>query len=151
MNTPPISVGQPNESGRSDGAEQRGFLYTRVLALQRVVEITMPELFDKSGFKRVHLKFGSLDNKVKKEVFETVQVMRNAQFTEKAIQEYLEAQGVFFETEEVLKKPEELDLSNKDVGTGNEGMLGNASADAAQSRQRQGADDLSKANQGVQE
>lgn len=68
-------------------------------------------------------------------------------FTDEAIQEYLESEGVNFKTKDIFKDPEELaKLNNKDVGTGNEGMLNNKSADAAQSRQRQDNLEISKAN-----
>lgn len=152
LQTPPISIGQPNESGRSDGAEQRGTLYTRVIALQAAVNEGMDDLFQKAGLTKSRFVFKAMDDKVVKNVFETVQIMKNSMFTDEAIKEYLESQGVYFHSDELFKDPVEMAnaMSNKGVGTGNEGMIGNKSADAAPSRQRQSQDTLSKGNQGVQ-
>lgn len=148
LQVPPLALGMTDTSGRSDGAEQRQYLYTRVYAIQKLLEDEMTfDMFPKMGYEKVEFSFGVLDETVRTRIFETVQMMRNSQFTEEAIQEYLESQGAVFDTDKVLYSMDDIQqLSNKDLGTGNEGMKGNKSADAAQSRQRQNDEDLSKKN-----
>ena len=150
LQVPPIAIGLPDASGRSNSVEQYTALNIRIHSLQESLEeITTYDLFKKIGFENYEFEFGVLDESTRKSVFENVQLMRNSQFSDEAIVEYLESQGVVFKTSKVLKTPEELALmSNKDLGTGNEGVKGNKSADAAQSRQRQGSD-ISKANKEV--
>lgn len=152
LQVPPLAVGITDTSGRSDGAEQRQYLNTRIYNIQRILEdeITF-DLFPKMGWGKVNFRFGVLDETVRTRVFETVQMMRNSMFTEEAIIEYLNSQGVVFETDKPLLSQEDIQqMSNKDLGTGNEGMKGNVSTDAAQSRKRQNEGDLSKKNQSVQ-
>jgi len=151
MQVPPIAIGMPETSGRSNSVEQFQSLNTRVYSIQRCIEdfITY-NLFEQIGFQDSVFEFGVLDEAVRTKVFENVQLMRQAQFSDEAIVEYLESQGVVFETNKILKTPEELSvMSNKDLGTGNEGIKGNISADAAPSRARQNAQELSKANKKV--
>lgn len=148
LQVPAISLGISNSSGRSDGVEMKEGLAIRIKSIQESIadDITY-DLFPKMGFNKLTFQFGSMDGGIRTEVFEQVQLMRTAQFTPEAIEEYLEKQGVFFDTDKVLKTDEEIAaMSNKDLGTGNEGIKGNVSADAAQSRQRQPKGSLNKAN-----
>lgn len=148
LQVPDIAVGTSDNGGRADGAEQREYLNTRVFNIHRLLEddITF-DLFTKIGFQKNEFIFGILDETVRTRVFENVQLMRQSQFTEDAIQEYMESQGMVFETDKPLMSQEEImQMSNKELGTGNEGMKGNKSADAAPSRKRQNAQDVSKAN-----
>jgi hypothetical protein len=74
--------------------------------------------------------------------------MRQAQFKEEAIKEYLEAQGIHFDVDDVLMSREEIaQMSNDELGTGNEGIKGNVSSDEAPSRERQSEDDVQRGNQ----
>lgn len=155
LQTPPISIGKADASGRSNSVEQYAGLNTRVHSIHKNLEddITF-DLFPKINFDKVSFRFGALDMGASDKIFNTVQVMKNSMFSDEAILEFLESQGVVFDVDKVFNKPEDLlpkesgdGLSNKSVGTGNEGMLGNKSADSAPSRQRQGNGQLSKANQ----
>jgi hypothetical protein len=139
-------------SGRSDGAEQREYLNTRVFTIHRLLEDDITyDLFQKINYARVEFVFGILDETVRTRVFENALKMRQAQFTEEAILEYLESQGVVFATEKALLSMEDImKMTNKQLGTGNEGVKGNKSADAAQSRGRQNSEDVSKANRATQ-
>lgn len=153
LQVPPLAVGITDTSGRSDGAEQRQYLNTRILNIHRLMEDDITyDLFEKMGYSRVEFVFGVLDETVRTRVFETVQIMRNSQFTPEAIEEYLETQGIVFETDKPLLSQEDLmQMSNKELGTGKEGMKGNQSADAAQSRKRQNSEDIQKENRTVKE
>lgn len=148
MQVPPIAIGMPETSGRSNSVEQFQAMNTRVFSIQKCLEdFTTHDLFYRIGLDGYDFEFGVLDETTRTKVFENVQLMRQSQFSDEAIVEYLESQGVVFETDKVLKSPEELAaMSNKQLGTGNEGIKGNKSADAAQSRNRQNQQELSKAN-----
>ena len=149
MQAPPIAVGFPDKSGRSNSHEQDKSLYTRVRTIHSLLEDDITyDLFRKSNFEKAKLKFNIPDQSTKEKVLENVLTMRNSQFTSEAIVEYMKDSGMVFETDKVFKSDEEIAaLSNKDLGTGNEGIKGNQSADAAPSRKRQGTDELQKGNQ----
>ncbi len=154
LQVPPIAVGMADQSGRSNSVEQFSALHTRIKNIQEILEDSINyDLMPKLGYSKVHFDFGSLDLGVSKQVFEIVQLMKNSMFTDDAIREFLEAQNIVFETTEVFKDPveeamkmQEATMTNKDVGTGNEGMIGNKSADSAPSRQRQNNATNSTAN-----
>jgi hypothetical protein len=152
LQMPPIGVGIGNESGRADAAEYRPYLNTRVRAIHNVLEEAFTyDLFPKSGLSSCSFAFGVLDETVRRDIFETVEVMRRAQFSEGAIAEYLKSQGVVFDTDKIFVPPEVLaGMSNKELGTGNESIKGNESADAAGSRARQGSGEMQEANREAQ-
>ena len=109
LQVPDIAIGIADNGGRADGAEQREYLNTRVFNIHRLLEDDITHgLLPKCGFGRVEFIFGILDESVRTRVFENVQLMRNAMFTEEAMLEYMESQGVVFETEKALRTPEEL-------------------------------------------
>lgn len=151
LQVPELAVGISSDAGRADGAEQREYINTRIFNIHTLMEDDITyDMFPKIGFDRVEFIYGILDETVRTRIFETALLMRNAQFTSEAIEEYLKDQGAVFETEHVLKTDEEIAaMSNKDLGTGNEGIKGNKSADAAQSRKRQNSQDVSKGNRKV--
>jgi hypothetical protein len=151
LQVPPIAVGKPDSSGRSNSVEQYQALNTRVLAIQRIVEeVTSYDLFPKIGYDSNDFVFGVLDESVRMHVFETAKIMKDMMMTDDAISEYLESQGVVFETKDLFKSPEELaGLSNKDVGFGNESAIGNKSHGSAPSREGQKGNSISKANKSV--
>jgi hypothetical protein len=148
LQVPEIAAGISDSSGRNVGAEAREYINTRVFNIHSLLEDDITyDLLPKSGFDRVEFVFGIMDETVRTRIFETTMTMRNAQFTPEAILEYLADQGVVFETSKPLLSQEDIAaMSNKDLGTGNEGMAGKKSADAAPSRARQNGQDLSKAN-----
>jgi len=150
MRVPPIVVGRPNESGRSDAVEQRKNFYTRVNAIQSVIEEHVnSEMLPKAGFGRVEFSFGAIDSMQEKTAFENAQVMRKAQFTDEAIEAYLEQKGITFDGVDkvLLDKSDLAEMDNDDVSTGQEDMIGNESADEAESRERQADDTMQEANQ----
>jgi hypothetical protein len=151
LQVPDIAAGISDNGGRADGAEAREYMNTRVFNIHRLLEDDITyDMFPKIGHERVEFVFGILDETVRTRVFETVQIMRNSMFTEDAILEYLEEQGIVFKTAKPLMSQEDImQMSNKALGTGNEGMKGNKSADAAQSRKRQNSQDVSDGNKKV--
>ena len=150
LQVPPgvFGLGGDKTSGRTDPAEQRNQFNDYVKSIRRTVKVyEEQELFPKIGAPATELHFGIVDMTETRQVFENVRTMRQAQFSNDAIKEYLIDNGVFFDTEEVLKSDEEIaEMSNKELGTGNEGIKGNVSADEAESRERQVEDDASRAS-----
>ncbi|HEY9704667.1 MAG TPA: phage portal protein [Allocoleopsis sp.] len=150
LQVPPIAVGKADSSGRSNSVEQYSALNTRIKSIQSALaDLFTYDLLPKIGFEKVRFEFSSQDLQTTKQIFETVQIMKNSMFTDEAINEYLQSQGIIFNSKTLFKDPAEEAMkmaeasgkfmTNKDVGTGNEGMLGNKSADSAPSRQRQGS------------
>lgn len=149
MQVPPIMLGKGEESGRAQASELRKQFNGYVESIRRTVSrYEKRELFPKLNAPAVELKWDTVDKTQHKQIFETARSMRQAQFKPEAIQEYLESQGIQFETDDVFFSKEELaQMSNDDLGTGNESIKGNTSTDEAESRERQTEDDVQRANQ----
>jgi hypothetical protein len=155
LQVPPIAVGQPDASGRSNSVEQFNALNTTVLSIQRILEeLFSYDLFPKIGYDKALFDFGVLDQTARMRTFEIAEKMKNMMMTDEAIQEFLESQGIVFNTKVLFKDPVEMaedmaeatgklsdteDMSNDDVAQGSEGMIGNKPHDSAPSRQRQDA------------
>ena len=151
LQVPRIALGIGSDSGRSDSAELLKTFNVRVESIRNAVseDITY-DLFPKMGNEKVAFVWGVVDETSRTKVFENVEIMRRAQFTEEAIGEYLQSQGINFDTDKVFVSKEELMMmSNKQLGTGNEGIKGNVSADAAGSRARQNPNEIQKKNSEV--
>lgn len=148
LQVPPIAVGKPDSSGRSNSVEQYQALNTRVLAIQRILEESFSyDLFPKIGYDNNDFLFGVLDESARTRVFETAKIMKDMMMSDEAIIEFMESQGVVFNTSKLFKEPEELaGLSNKDVGLGNEAVIGNKPQGSAPSREGQNKDSISEAN-----
>lgn len=149
LQVPPIAIGQPDSSGRSNSTEQYQGLNTTVLNVQRIMEDDITyDLFKKIHFDDNDFRFGVLDETTRQKTFEMAEIMKNMMMTDEAIKEFFESQGMVFETDKLFKDPAELmNMSNADVKQGNEGSIGNKSQDQAPSRKKQGNAQLSKANQ----
>lgn len=109
LQVPPIAVGQPDSSGRSNSVEQFQALNTTVLAVQNVLEeyITY-DLFKKIGYEKVLFDFGVVDQTARTKAFEIAEKMKNMMMTDEVIQEFLESQGIVFSTEKLFKDVEEI-------------------------------------------
>jgi hypothetical protein len=149
LQAPPIAVGKADNSGRSNSVEQYQALNTTVHAIHQILEEDFSyDLFPKIGFGKNDFKFGVLDQTVRMKTLEMVEKMVNMRFTDDAIVEFMDAMDLTFETKEIFKEdPIKLGLSNKDVGMGNEGQLGNAPQDDAPSRKGQDKTQMQKKNQ----
>ena len=158
LQVPPIAIGLADQSGRSNSVELYKALDVYTKSVENYLEDTFSyELLPKMDFPKIDFRFGTMDLQSVERIMNLVQVMKNAQMTDDAIMEVLEGQGITFDTKDIFEDPMEMaqkqaDLqmkvdSNKSVGTGNEGSIGNKSADGAPSRQRQNNSSVSKANQ----
>jgi hypothetical protein len=152
MQAPQLALGVSDSSGEANAEKVDKYYRKRVKSIRRVIKRKEEnETYDKllDGTSNVALHLGGLEVEDLKIVLETVRTMRQAQFKPEAIEEFLERQGMVFETEDVLFSQEEImQMSNKDLGTGNEGMKGNVSADEAESRERQ-PEDTNRATRGI--
>ena len=152
LQVPPIAMGKADQSGRSNGTVQTGEMSVRIRSLQLSLEDFFTyDLLPKLGYKKLRFRFNTLDFAQTKEVIDMVQVAKNAQMSDEAIQELMEKNGLNFETDKLFNDPVEMagamaDATNKDVGSGNEGSLGHKDSDQMPSRKRQSNNDLSKAN-----
>jgi len=153
LQVPPIAVGQPDSSGRSNSVEQFQALNTTILSVQRILEEQISfDLFKKVGFEKVMFDFGIVDQTARMKAFEIAEKMKNMMMTDEAITEFLESQGVVFQTDKLFKDPMELmgPMSNGNVPSNMRGSIGNKPMDSAPSRQRQDASSnsvRSKANE----
>lgn len=156
LQVPPIAVGQPDSSGRSNSNEQFQSLNTTILNVQRLLEDEFTyDLFPKIGFDGFRFEFGILDETARQRTFEIAEKMRNMMMTDEAITEFLASQRIVFETDKLFKDPAEEAQKMAaaiPVAKGNEGMVGKKSHDSAPSRRRQdsvGNSKISKANTSV--
>lgn len=151
LQVPPIAIGLPDSSGRSNSVEQYQALNTRVLAIERIIEESHSyDLFPKIGYDNNDFIFGVLDESIRKSTFEIAKIMKDMMMTDEAITEYLETQGVVFDSKKLFKEPEDFaDMSNKDVGAGNEASIGNKPHGNAPSREGQKGNSISDANKEV--
>ncbi|RLD77913.1 MAG: hypothetical protein DRJ15_12585, partial [Bacteroidetes bacterium] len=94
LQVPPIAVGVPDSSGRSNSVEQYQALNSTVLAIQKVLEDDFTyDLFPKIGFDNAIFEFGMLNESTRKSTLEMGQIMKNMMMTDKAITEFFESQG----------------------------------------------------------
>lgn len=157
LQVPPIAMGKADSTGRSNSVEQYTAFDTRIRSIQLMLE----EFFNYDlfpiipGFDQAQFKFETVDFNRTKEVISMIQEAKNAQMTDEAIKELMGKYGLCFETEDVFKDPVEMaeemsKVTNKDVGSGNEGSLGHKNSDLMPSRKRQDNSSVSKANKSVQ-
>lgn len=149
MQVPPTIVGQGEEVGKTLGSEMRKQFNGYISSIRRSVSHQMHrELHPKLGASDVKLEWGSVDQTQHKQIFETVRTMRQSQMKPEVIKEYLASQGIVFDQDDVFFDQEELmQMSNDELGTGNESMKGNESSDNAPSRERQVEDDVQRGSQ----
>lgn len=149
LQVPPIAVGMPDNSGRSNSNEQYQALNTTVHAMHILLEdVFTYDLFPKINFGKVIFDFGVVDQSTRLRTFEIAEKMKNMLFTDEAITEFLESQGVVFNTKTLFKEPPQ-DLSNSDVPQNMRGMIGNKPQSTAASKQTQDDVQVSKKNQQV--
>lgn len=163
LQVPPIQMGKADATGRSNSVEQNAAGDIRIRGIQiQLEDLFTYDLFPKLGYDKCSFKFNTLDFSRLKEVIDMVQVAKNAMMSDDAISELMRKSGLTFETEEIFKDPVEeankmaqangtfqkntLGPDGKQIKTGNEGSVGNKSADLAPSRVRQSDKSISKAN-----
>jgi hypothetical protein len=109
LRVPPIDAGIPDASGRSNSDAQSNNFASHVVAAKKVVEDAVNfDLFPKMNKSTSLLAFGPTDRFSRKQVFETVQIMKSLNMTDEAVTEYLKDSGLFWETKKLFQDPADL-------------------------------------------
>lgn len=104
-----LSLGE-GSSGRADADGLSDTQRTSIKAIQRVImEAVNYELLPKMGYSSgVEFYWKPLDRLTEKGLFEIIEIMKRSMFTDEAILEFMEKQGMSFETKKLFKEPEEI-------------------------------------------
>lgn len=138
LQVPPIAVGLPDNSNRSNSDSQNNSLNTRVHALQRIIETEFGyELFPRMGYEKVSLRFNIVDLLTTKQVMEVAGKMKDAGMKESIIKEFMEQHGwdmpagkIFNEVPDMeatrvgeppSREPKGAGEANEKIGTGQQG------------------------------
>lgn len=108
LQTPPVLMGKPGESNRSSSDAQDSSLYTRIRAVQNVLEESFNyDLFPKTGLDITDFEFNPISKSSMEKVLQNVERMKINNFKEEVIEEYLRSEG-FFRKFNIFKTPEEI-------------------------------------------
>jgi hypothetical protein len=108
LRVPPIDVGIPDSSGRSNADAQSNNFHTHVGALRKIVEDAVNfDLLPKINKSNNLLRFGPIDRFAEKQVYEVAQIMKSIGMKTEVIEEYLADKGIVFEEEELFEDPVE--------------------------------------------
>ena len=104
-----VSLGNSGSS-RSEGDALNDTQRTSIKALQRKIANAINyELFDKIGLSdNTEFYWKPIDRLTEKGVFEVVEIMKRSMMTDEAISEFMEQQGLTFNSEKLFKDPEEM-------------------------------------------
>jgi len=135
----PLSMGEGGSSGRSEADGMSDVQRTSVKAVQRVIADAINyELFPKMGLPdSTEFYWKPLDRMSETKIFELVEIMKRSMFTDEAIIEFMEQQGMSFETKKLFKEPE---LAPAGMPTPEQ----RSQKDASASRERKGAGESNK-------
>lgn len=105
LQVPPIAVGLPDNSNRSNSDAQERALATRIRSIHRLLEdIISNDLLPQIGFSKVYLKFGPIDERNETTVMEIAERMKNMGFKQELIKEYLESKGWDFPEGDIFEE-----------------------------------------------
>lgn len=137
LRVPPIDVGVPDASGRSNADAQNNSFSTHVQSFKKVIMDGMNEFFRKINKGNNTLVFGPADRFSEKMVFDVCLKMKQTGFTDDAIQEYLFDKGMTWSTDKLFETYE-------DPKSGNKYESNNTTPDNSMgSSNRSGVEDLS--------
>ena len=109
MQVPPIAVGKADQSGRSNSAELNTALRTRILSVMEDIQDTVTlELFPKIGMDETEFYFRNGDTALRTQIIDDILKLKQAEFSDEAITEYLEMNGLHFETKKIMNDPEDM-------------------------------------------
>jgi len=113
LQTPPVLMGKPGESNRSSSDAQDSSLYTRIRAVQNVLEEAFNyDLFPKSNLDINDFEFNPISKSTMEKILQNVERMKINNFKEDVIEEYLRTEG-FFRKINIFKTPEEIAKENE--------------------------------------
>lgn len=106
LRIPPIDVGIPDATGRSNADAQSNNLNTHITAFKKVMEDAINfNLFPKMFKGNSLLRFAPNDRFEEEQVFKNIQIMQSIGMTPDAIEEYLADRGMYYKS--ILFKPPE--------------------------------------------
>lgn len=134
MRVPPVDIGMPDTSGRSNADAQSNNLTTRIYSVKTIVaDYINNELFPKINKGNTMLRFGPVDRFAEKQILDNLQIMKVIGLSEDAMKEYLIDKGMIFGVKEWfvpqvnpsdIKNPRAIDTApsrtGKAPGTGNQ-------------------------------
>lgn len=127
LRVPPVDLGMPETSGRSNADAQSNNFHTHVTSWKTVVADSLSnKLFPKMNKGNTLIRFAPNDRFAEKQAFEVLQIMGSLGFTPEAQVEYLSDRGIFFNTPKPIKDPmetaakmAEINAPKEEVGTDN--------------------------------
>lgn len=128
LQTPPISVGLPDNANRSNSDAQERSLNTRVRSIHRMLEDSVSyDLLPLIDFPKNTLKFNTVDEKVMAETLEMAERMRNMGFKEDLVKDFLESKGWDFPEGKIFDEQLEAQKSDDMFASrqGKQGRQGN--------------------------
>ena len=129
LQVPPISLGQPDSSNRSNSDTQEGSLYTRIMSIYRLVEDSFDfDLFPKIGMDKIEFTFNPPNRIALSRVIENAMKLKEMNAEDKSISEYLDFEG--FPVKIKFKKIEDMmpQGNNNDLDPSRRGKLDDESS-----------------------
>lgn len=103
LQVPPIAIGKMDQSGRSNSSEAFSALDVSVYGVQELLEEDITyDLFPKMGFSKVEFEFGIIDHINEERIFKIIGMMKQAQFKDEVIVEWMDSQGLQFTTNDLF-------------------------------------------------
>jgi hypothetical protein len=104
MRIPPVDIGMPDTSGRSNADAQTNNLTTHINSFKTVVaDFINNDLFPKIGKGNNMLRFSPVDRFAERQVLENLQIMQSIGMSPEAMKEYLIDKGIIFGVSEWFK------------------------------------------------
>jgi len=112
---PPVLMGKPGDSNRSNSDSQEASLATRIRSVHSVVEdYLFTDLFPKMGLEGLEIEFYPTNKSNITKLLENAERMHNMGFKDDKIEEYLQLSGFILEGK-LFKPPEEQEPQKKSM------------------------------------
>lgn len=109
MRTPPIDVGIPDASGRSNADAQSNSFSTEIKYFQKIAEDYINfELFPKMNKGKTLLRVGPTDRFAEEQVLKNIQVMKSFGASDEWCKEYINDRGMYFGASEMFTPEPEM-------------------------------------------
>ncbi len=129
LQVPPISLGQPDSSNRSNSDSQEGSLYTRIKSIFMLVEDSFDyDLFPKIGMTKTHFVFNPVNRIAVSRIIENAMKLKEMNVEDSVMEEYLKFEG--FPIKVKFKKLEDMmpEGNNNDLDPSRRGKLDDESS-----------------------
>lgn len=116
LRVPPIDAGIPDASGRSNADAQSNNFATTIKGIKTVVKGAInTKILPYMGFEDTCIVFAPNDRFQKKQIIDELNILHNIGLSKEAKLEYLNRNGIFFQTKEVFQEEEEQVEGEKDI------------------------------------